>query len=247
MTHSAMQNDEKKWNEWLAGLIDGDGSLLISSSGYASCEITMDLRDEFALQQVKKKLGGSVKLRSGSKSIRYRLHHKQGILELIDRINGQLRNSIRQAQFKKWCSKYSIPYKEPILRPSKENAWFGGFFDADGTITIGFKNKYPELTISVSNKKAENILVYKEVFSGNIYYDKSSRTYKWSIQRKLDNLNFLQHLKENGSCYSSQKFRLFLIPRFYELLELKAYKADDNSLLYKAWLKFMEKWQSRCL
>ena len=169
MTRSTMQKDEKKWNEWLAGLIDGGGSLLISSSGYASCEITMGLRDEFALQQVKKKLGGSVKLRSGSNSIRYRLHHKKGIQELIDRINGELRNSIRQAQLKKLCSKYSILYKEPILRPSKENGWFGGFFDADGTITITLIKNIPQLTISVTNKKAEDLLAYKEVFSGNIY------------------------------------------------------------------------------
>ena len=26
-----------KWNEWLAGLIDGEGSLLVSKSGYTSC------------------------------------------------------------------------------------------------------------------------------------------------------------------------------------------------------------------
>jgi hypothetical protein len=35
---------ETKFNEWLAGLIDGDGSLLISKQGYISCEITMGLK-----------------------------------------------------------------------------------------------------------------------------------------------------------------------------------------------------------
>ncbi len=90
---SIIKND-KSWNQWLAGLIDGDGCLLISKLGYTSCEITMDLKDEYALLQIKQKLGGSIKLRSGSKSIRYRLHHKSGMIELISRINGHIHHSV---------------------------------------------------------------------------------------------------------------------------------------------------------
>ena len=36
------------FHQWLAGLIDGDGSFLLSKKGYASLEITMDIRDEHA-------------------------------------------------------------------------------------------------------------------------------------------------------------------------------------------------------
>ena len=42
-----------RFKQWLAGLIDGDGSFLLSKKGYASLEITMDIRDERALQSVK--------------------------------------------------------------------------------------------------------------------------------------------------------------------------------------------------
>jgi ubiquinol-cytochrome c reductase cytochrome b subunit len=35
-----------RFNEWLSGLIDGDGSLLVSKKGYISCEITVALKDE---------------------------------------------------------------------------------------------------------------------------------------------------------------------------------------------------------
>ena len=38
------------WKEWVAGLIDGDGCFLLSKKGYASLEVTMDIRDEHALQ-----------------------------------------------------------------------------------------------------------------------------------------------------------------------------------------------------
>jgi hypothetical protein len=38
----------------------------------------MDLRDHHALNLIKNRYGGSIKLRSGVKAIRYRLHHKDG-------------------------------------------------------------------------------------------------------------------------------------------------------------------------
>ena len=62
---SSHTQSELHWNQWLAGLIDGDGCLLVSKAGYASCEITMGIEDEHALMQIKQKLGGSVKSRAG--------------------------------------------------------------------------------------------------------------------------------------------------------------------------------------
>lgn len=236
---------DKLYNQWLAGIIDGDGCLLISPAGYSSCEITMDLKDEHALQEIKKVLGGSVKLRSGSKSIRYRLHHKKGMEELLCRINGEIRNSVRIIQLRKLCLHFSIEFKEPCVL-QYDHGWFAGFFDADGTISISLKNDFPQLTISASNKKREDIYCFKEIFSGNIYYDKGSLgSYKWSIQSKIDNLNFVNYVKKN-SCRSSKKQRLLLVPAFYKLRDLKAFKIDnENNLHNKAWLKFMEKWNAR--
>lgn len=77
-----------RFKQWLAGLIDGDGSFLLSKKGYASLEITMDIRDERALTAVKNVYGGSIKLRSGVRALRYRLHNKEGLLNLINDVNG---------------------------------------------------------------------------------------------------------------------------------------------------------------
>lgn len=233
------------WNQWLAGLVDGDGSLLVSPDGYTSCEITMDLRDEYALQQVKAKLGGSVKLRSGARAIRYRLHHRKGMEELIHRINGQIQLGARQKQLKILCAKLDIPYVEATkLSPKSENAWFAGFFDADGCITLSIKHGSPQVTIAASTKYAEDLIAFKEVFRGNVYPDKSTNTYKWSIQSKVDLLNFLEYIKKYP-CRSSKKARMLLLPRFFEYKDARMYRAPCDSLQYKAWLKFMEKWKAR--
>jgi len=51
----------RRFNQWLAGLIDGDGCLLVSKAGYSSCEITVALADERMLRIIQIKLGGAIK------------------------------------------------------------------------------------------------------------------------------------------------------------------------------------------
>lgn len=63
---------------WLAGLIDGDGSITISKKGYVSCEIVLHKKEVSALYEIKSKLGGSVSKKT-SKTYRWRLHKKEGI------------------------------------------------------------------------------------------------------------------------------------------------------------------------
>lgn len=46
------ENDQYQ-NEWFAGLVDSNGSLLISKKGYMSLEITMSIYDEKTLFQIK--------------------------------------------------------------------------------------------------------------------------------------------------------------------------------------------------
>ncbi|RYE16101.1 MAG: hypothetical protein EOP34_00320 [Rickettsiales bacterium] len=99
----------------MAGLIDGDGSLLVSKSGYPSCEITMSLQDEHALAIIKQKLGGSIKLRSGVKALRYRLHNKKGMTELINRINGKIRHTSRIKQLELICINLNIKIIYPTV------------------------------------------------------------------------------------------------------------------------------------
>jgi hypothetical protein len=73
----------------------------------------MDIRDERALQIIKNIYGGSIKLRSGANALRYRLHHKSGLLRIISDVNGLIRNSNRMVQLNKICNKYEIQFIYP--------------------------------------------------------------------------------------------------------------------------------------
>ena len=61
---------EIHFNQWLSGLIDGDGTFQVSKKGYTSCEITVGLHDERMLRTIQNFLGGSIKLRSGAQAVR---------------------------------------------------------------------------------------------------------------------------------------------------------------------------------
>lgn len=121
------------FNEWLAGLIDGDGCFQLSKKGYASLEIVMETRDKHCLYIIKQKFGGAVKLRSGVNFLRYRLHHKEGLLKLINAVNGLIRNPTRMVQLNKICEKYNINFKYPSPL-TYSSGWLAGFIDSDGSI-----------------------------------------------------------------------------------------------------------------
>jgi hypothetical protein len=243
-TRATLFNEsEIKFNQWLAGLIDGDGSLLTNKKGYISCEITMGLEDEYALRFIKNKLGGSIKLRSGAKALRYRLHNKPSIFNLITRVNGNIRHSSRLKQLNQVCSVLNIKMLIPNTLHDK-HGWFTGFFDSDGTITFSLKgvNKIPQLTIGVTNKLLVDVIHFQQIFGGSVYYDRSQNGYyKWTIQKKSDILNMLEYFKVCPS-KSIKRKRLFLVNRYFELLDLKAYK-EENPLQHKAWLIFLKNWK----
>ena len=69
-TRATSFSEKNYFNQWLAGLIDGDGSLQVSKAGYTSCEITVALADERLLRIIQNKLAGSIKPRAGAQAIR---------------------------------------------------------------------------------------------------------------------------------------------------------------------------------
>nr|AKI85062.1 homing endonuclease [Geranium brycei] len=229
----------KSFCEWLAGILDGDGSLKVSKQGYASLEITMGLEDLPLLRYIQHMLGGSMKMRSGAKAYRYRLHNQLGMIKLMNCINGHILHSARLLQLHRVCQVLDIPVILPITLDAPSN-WFAGFFDADGTIGIAMKNRLPQLSIRVTNKLLQDVESFKVVFGGNIYFDSSQNGYyQWSVQSRKDVIMMLDYFK-SSTFRSHKSLRFFLIEEYYRLYDLKAFQPD--SMNHKAWLAFLDKW-----
>ena len=186
-------SSDKRFSEWLGGLIDGAGCLVINKAGYTSCEITIGASDLRCLKIIQNKLGGSIKARSGANVLRWRLHNKAGIINLVNCIQNHIHNPARIKQLHKVCLNLGINTTLPTAL-TKDSAWFIGFFDADGTITLNCTT--PQITISACNKQLVNVSHFKDHFSGDIHFDQAlNGHYKWSIQTQNDIDNFLSYSK----------------------------------------------------
>lgn len=228
-----------KFNQWQAGYIDGDGYFSYSKKGYVSLEITTHLRDKKALYVIKQQFGGSIKIKSGKTHIRYRLHHKEGLLKLINSVNGELRNPIRLLQFKRLCDKYNIEliFPQPL---NYNNGWLSGFIDSDGSIFLSLQSSQIFITGCNNNKCLLDPLIY--LYGGNIFMtNKSGLSFKWCVTKKEEILNLIEYFK----LYPLQttKFhRTKQIKDFYFLRDSKAHLKSKTSVLGKLWFKFINKW-----
>jgi hypothetical protein len=82
-----------------------------------------------------------------------------------------------------------------------------------------------------------------KLYGGSVYLSKGKEHFKWIIYRKQEIINILDYF--NIYPPRSAKFaRLKLIPKYYELRSLRAHKAKENTVLYKAWKQFLIKWES---
>ena len=156
---------------WLAGLIDADGLLLVSKTGYTSCEITVAEEKWQILALVKSKLGGSIKKRTGVKALRWRLHNLPGMKTLSLLISGKLKLKKRNDQLLKVCRQLKIEEREAASSFSKENAWLTGFFEGEGYFHLNKNNLQLSITLSQKDKTLLNEIAFS--MGGRVFYDKS--------------------------------------------------------------------------
>ena len=171
-TINTKDTKDERWNKWLAGLTDGDGCFYLSKKEKSvSFEVTTHTTDARMLRDVKNTLkGGTIKLRSNSQSVRYRVKQQAIILDLVNRLNGKLYNKARVEQFKKVCELLKV---QQIPSPSllkKDDAYLSGLIDSDGTLSISVSKSSAEnsqisgvegRTIRLINSKAYNQIYLK--------------------------------------------------------------------------------------
>ncbi len=139
------KQDTEKWDEWFAGVTDGDGCFYINTKEKSiSYEITTHVTDARMLYDIKNKLkGGVVRLRSGSQSIRYRVKAKTIMIDIINRLNGKLYNQARVAQFEACCKLLNIPVIPSPSSLNKKNGYLSGMIDSDGSFAISVSRSSP--------------------------------------------------------------------------------------------------------
>jgi hypothetical protein len=235
-------NDDLKLCQWIAGVIDGDGNFYISKKGYVELSVVMEPRDIACLHKLKSRYGGSVKATSHSKAIRFRLHHKTGILSVISDVNSLIQNPVRLAQFEQVCSLYNVPIK-PTVELSYSSAYFSGLFDTDGSVYYNKTSMQVFITVSQKNRYLLDLIA--SVYGGSVYSANANKTaYKWTVSRKNEVIDLIDNYFHWNNCVSAKNKKFGLIKHFYYLSSIGALKSPLESPLGKSFVQFVKRWDA---
>nr|YP_009355404.1 LAGLIDADG homing endonuclease-like protein [Coccocarpia palmicola]ARB49958.1 LAGLIDADG homing endonuclease-like protein [Coccocarpia palmicola] len=230
-------SNEKSFNEWLGGLIDGNGQILVTKKGYAYFKIVLPEKDKSILYEIKHKFGGSIKNISGSNSFKYKLHHKKGLAKMVYSINGLIRNPAKLLQLNKVCVLYNIDCKCNI--PLTYNSrWFSGIIDANGSITLN--EQCDQLILSITLKNRLLLDPLNKLFMGRVKILNSKDAFKYSIFRKNEILDLIDNYFSKYPLISNKAHKLKIIKDFYLYNNYKE-ELNKPDKLYK-WINFKNKW-----
>lgn len=232
-------NKYNDYNEWLAGVIDGDGNLNVSKSGTVRLNITMKDRDLILLEDIKSKIGGSIYKVSGVKAYKYQLSNLKGLMNLLLRVNGNIRNPIRMLQLDKVCKHYGLSLIIP-KNLTYNNGWFSGLIDSDGSIYINEKIK--RVSISVSQKNIYILDILQKVYGGKIYPHSSKKeAFKYEIYRKGEVCELVNNYLIRYPLRSAKMNRVNLINEAFD--KFSNFNLD-NPLILNEWVIFKDKWDN---
>lgn len=228
-----------KYNQWLAGLIDGDGQFKTTKKGICTFQIIMHINDKSLLYSIKHKYGGFVKEISGSYALKYKLQNPKGLIKLVNDINGLIKNPVRIIQLNQICVKYKIELLEPQSL-TYNDGWFSGILDSDGSIHI--EEKPWQLTISVTQKNRYLLEPLQRLYGGKIDISSSKKdAFKYVIFKKDEILSLVDNYLVNFPLKSHKASRISLIKDFY-LLEHHSNLNIKKINKFNEWIQFKNKW-----
>ena len=232
-------NLNQEFNEWLAGLIDGDGHFILSKKGSARLYIVMDIRDKKALYDILHKFGGSIKDKSGANALRYNLSNKKGLINLINAINGNIRNPTRLLQLNKLCNKYNIQLKYPEAL-TYNNGWFSGFLDSDGSVYLNQASG--QVFLSATQKNIYLLEPLIKLYGGRIDPSNSrGEAFKYIIYRKNEIYNIIDNYFSKYPLKTLKNKRLNLIKEFYTV---RIPTNNKNIAKLNQWVIFKDRWEN---
>lgn len=230
--------DHVKFFEWMAGLIDGDGQFKTTKKGFSSLQIVMGIKDKYPLYEIKHKYGGFIKPISGSNTLKYKLLNPKGLINLINDVNGLIRNPTRMLQLNRICKKNNINLLDP--KPlTRNNGWFSGLIDSDGSIHID--EKAGQLIISVTQKNKYLLEPLQILYGGRIRILGSKDAFQYSIYRKQEILDLADGYFKNYPLKSCKTKKIKRIKEFYLLSghrNLNIEHLDE----FNQWVTFIDKW-----
>jgi len=234
-----LEKDINNLGSYLAGLIEGDGSIYTPNSKYSklntqtssntpSIEIVFSKNDVILANYIINLLGGGYLVESSNYS-RLFIKKRIALLRLINLINGEMRTPKIKALHRQilWCNtnwNLSIPLLSICIVPLAENAWLSGMMDADGSFYLNWlytkKGVPTSLQYYVRLTQKSSYLIRTGPFAGSI----SNSIHMHSIANLLD-----------SSLISYERKRQLYIEKGYLV---RTAKISSNYIMSSYFLKY---------
>jgi LAGLIDADG endonuclease len=267
MTH----RNQNQWDEWFAGVVDGECCFYINKKNEVSFELTSALTESRVLLSIKHRLkAGTIKYRSGSLSIRYRVKQRHVLKDICHRLNGQLRHPIHQKKFRQACELLDVPW-QPCYSLSPTSGYLSGLFDSDGSVAMTVtrttaedsqKSKkqakmdrlvhsgsFHQWVIQISSTEKAFLYHLRDIYGyGKIDIQKTNRrnkhprqVYAWTLNNETEFHLFYDYLKQNP-LRSIKMHRIRLLHPYFHYFYRKYHLSSPQSFGYKTWTKFCQSW-----
>jgi len=245
--------------KWLAGVIDGDGNFdlrsLKSKTGKTkklkAIRIKLHNRDIRILTRIQNVLhmGRINSDRVGPYSL-YIVSDLESMKYIIENINGYIR--IKIPGFIESCKLYNIPYKEANYNIEKNDPYFSGLVDTDGSIVFNYSGNRIECNLEFKYNEYTSKLNFNEVIPFCKPYkllrlNKNNQVRNkifQSISFKFQNVQGMIHVYNYfmlNRLYSDFKF--YRISKIKEFIPIRSYQNKPlNSIEFKIYSKFILKW-----
>jgi hypothetical protein len=165
--------------QWLAGLVDGDGTLSARRDGSTLLSIAGHRSEVEVLEGVRRLLGhGRVTLR-GPGGANYALAHGPRLRWLLEYLGPFLRHPIKRRQLREVCHRLNRSVPVPVGLAANRG-WVAGVIQSDGSIVLGVMQRedgcrYPITTITFTNTEAVLVKAVASFFPGRGHIQHASR------------------------------------------------------------------------
>lgn len=250
-----LPEDKKFWN-WFAGILDGDGNLdiRVSTTGKRALKqirIKLHNRDVRILTRIQDYLHlGRIRADKNKPYSMYIVSTTENMKYIIKNINGLIR--LKVPSFKEACQLYNIDYIEPNYNIGLYDPYFAGLVDTDGSIVFNYAGNRIECNLEFQFNEYSSKLNFDNTLLNSkpaiLNRKKSSKSGGpkdfLSIAFKFQNVNnmlFIYDYFMHNRLYCDMKF--YRVTKIKSFIEIRKFKTSPkHSIEHKIYSDFMIDW-----
>ena len=189
-------SSDNNFGYYLAGFIEGQLGISDPCSTFDEDQLIIRVRrTDITLAYFLKsfiKFGHIHKVKNKA-VITYTISNRQGILKVLNLINGKMRTFLKWNEIKNNITYVAdwLPLDQSSL---KLNWWLAGFIDADGSFDIQIKKDEIRFGLQINAKKDQILKIIHKEFGGNLGYISQNDTYNYHSDSSTAKL--INYLKE---------------------------------------------------